>query len=58
MTTCYEFLEEGMRKIVRSLTGKSLLEYAVFVPFEVASLISFQLLQDITQTAPDIIETY
>jgi hypothetical protein len=58
MTTCYELLEEGMRKIVRSLTSKSLLEYAVFVPFEVASLINFQLLQDITRTSPDIIETY
>jgi hypothetical protein len=58
MTTCYELLEEGMRKIVRSLTSKSLLEYAVFIPFEVVSLINFQLLQDITRTAPDIIETY
>jgi hypothetical protein len=58
MTTCYELLEEGMRKVVRSLTSKSLLEYAVFMPFEVASLINLQILQDITRTAPDISETY
>jgi len=58
MTTCYELLEEGMRKVVRSLTSKSLLEYTVFIPFEVASLVNFQILQDITRNAPDISETY
>lgn len=58
MTACYELLEEGMRKVVCSLTNKSLLKYAVFVPFEVVSLINFQLLQDLTQAVPDISETY
>lgn len=58
MTTCYELLEEGMCKVVRGLTSKSLLEYTVFIPFEVASLVNFQILQDITRNAPDISETY
>jgi hypothetical protein len=58
MTTCYELLEEGMRKVVQTFTHKSLLEYSVFMPVDLASLIGFQLLQDLTRTFPDISETY
>jgi hypothetical protein len=58
MMICYELLEEGMRKVVQSFTNKSLLEYTVFMPFDLASLISCQLLQDLTRTYPDISETY
>jgi hypothetical protein len=58
IAACYELLEEGMRKVIRSLTNKSLLGYAVFKPFEVASLINLQVLQDVTRTGLDISDTY
>jgi hypothetical protein len=47
-----------MRKVIRSLTNKNLLEYAVFKPFEVASLINLQVLQDVARTGLDISDTY
>jgi hypothetical protein len=49
MATCHELLEEGMHKVVWSLT---------FMLLEVVSLINFQILQDVNRTAPDISETY
>lgn len=51
-------VNEGMRKVVQSITQKSLLESIVLVPMELASLISFQLLQDVRGSFPDICETY
>ncbi len=54
---CSQVLEEGMRKVVLGLEHKSLLEYAVFKPWEVASLINFELLGDITPQL-DTSDTY
>lgn len=59
MNTCASLIEQGMKKVVQSLNRKSLLERSVFMPFEVTSLINFQLLQDLTGTqSGDISETY
>lgn len=59
MNTCAALVEEGMKKVVQSLNRTSLLEKSVFMPSEVASLINFQLLQDLTgNQSSDICETY
>lgn len=59
MNTCAGLIEEGMKKVVQNLNRKSLQEKSVFMPFEVTSLINFQLLQDLTGTqSDDISETY
>ena len=55
---CDELLAEGMRKIVRSLSHHSLLDNLVLAPAELALLINFQLLQDVTKIFPDISESY
>jgi hypothetical protein len=55
---CSQLLNEGMRKVVENLGQKSLLEYAVFKPWELASLVNFVLLRDITGQSPDISDTY
>jgi hypothetical protein len=51
-------IDKGMKKIVQNLNQKSLLDKSVFMPFEVALLVNFQLLQDITVAHPDITESY
>lgn len=53
-----ELLNEGMRKIVRSINQKSLLENLVLSPTELALMISFHLLQDVTRTFPGVSESY
>lgn len=55
---CTQLLEDGMRKVVQSLIRKSLLDYAVFKPWELSSLISFQLLGDIAPQSLDTSDTY
>lgn len=55
---CSQLLNEGMRKVVENLGQKSLLEYAVFKPWEVASLVNFVLLSDITGQLRDTSDTY
>jgi hypothetical protein len=55
---CGELLNKGMAKVARNLTQKSLLEYLVFKPWELVSLINFALLGDITSPHPDITDTY
>jgi hypothetical protein len=52
---CSSLMNEGMKKVVQDLNQKSLLEKSVFMPFEVASLVNFRLLKDVT---PDISMTY
>lgn len=55
---CSQLLREGMRKVVDNLGQKSLLEYAVFKPWELASLVNIALLKDITVLPSDICESY
>lgn len=58
MTLCSELIELGTRKLVQNMSLNHLSDYATFVPLELASVIAFQLVQDITGPAVDICETY
>ena len=55
---CTQLLATGARKVFQSLMQKSLLGYLVLRPFELASLMNFQLLGDITQLSLDTSDTY
>jgi hypothetical protein len=55
---CTQLLAGGTRKVIQSLMQKGLLNYLVLRPFELASLINFQLLGDITQQSLDTSDTY
>ncbi|CZR67669.1 uncharacterized protein PAC_17568 [Phialocephala subalpina] len=55
---CTDILDDGMRKVVQNLMQKSLLEYSVFKPWELISLINFQLLGDIKGQSLDTSDTY
>ncbi|KAF7560841.1 hypothetical protein G7046_g3306 [Stylonectria norvegica] len=48
----------GMKKVIHSLTDKSLLEKAIVLPLEVLSLVTLGLLQDQVGKSDDICETY
>lgn len=54
----HDLLDKGMRKVVQDSSKKSLLESLVFTPFELATLINFQLLEGATPYSQDIIEPY
>lgn len=58
MDVCTGLLVDGMRKVVQRPNQKPLVEYAVVMPFQLASLLNFQLLQDITRASLDIDTTY
>jgi len=58
MNVCIVLLTEGMRKVIQRANQKGLSEHYVFTPFQLTSLINFQLLQDITRVSPDIETTY
>jgi hypothetical protein len=47
-----------MRRVVENLGQKSLLEYAVFRPWELASLVNSVLLSDVTGSSRDTSDTY
>ncbi len=55
---CNELLDGGIRKIVQGLSQRSLLEYLVPAPTEMALILNFQFLQDVTRASPDISESY
>lgn len=55
---CSRLLHGGMRTVVEKTGQKSLLEYAVFKPWELTYLINFVLLSDIAGDIRDISETY
>ena len=55
---CSQLLNQGMVQVLESLKQKSLLKYAVFNPWQLASLVNFVLLGDITAQAPDTSDTY
>ena len=57
-SSCSRLLKDGMQKVVENLGQKSLLEFAVFKPWEVASLVNIVLLGDITGQSRDISDTY
>ncbi|KFY33794.1 hypothetical protein V494_07340 [Pseudogymnoascus sp. VKM F-4513 (FW-928)] len=54
----HDLLDKGMRKVVQETSKKSLLDSLVFTPFELATLINFQLLEGVTPYSQDIIEPY
>lgn len=54
----HDLLDKGMRQVVQDTAKKSLLESLVFTPFELASLINFQLLEGASTHSQDIIEPY
>lgn len=58
MTLCNELVEFGTRKLVQNMSLNRLSDCATFVPLELASAITFQLVQDVTGPAIDICETY
>lgn len=49
---------EGLNKMVKSSSTKTLSERSVVLPLEIVSLISLKLLQDVTRGRPDISEIY
>jgi hypothetical protein len=55
---CDDLITLGMRKVTENLSQNRLSEYATFVPMELASMIAFLLIQDVTGPAIDIQETY
>jgi hypothetical protein len=58
MNMSTKLINEGMKKVVHSISRKSLLDKTTLLPFEITSLLNFRLLQDITGVHPDITETY
>ncbi|CAD6445946.1 79cbdec4-4d36-4b36-bb97-543955684f77 [Sclerotinia trifoliorum] len=58
MNLCIELKNEGMRETIQNLSRYQLSDYVVFSPFDLASLITSQLSQDLTGSCPDICETY
>lgn len=55
---CRQLLLDGVVKTLFALKQKTLLEYLAFVPSNLASLINFALIQDITGQNLDTSETY
>ncbi|RAL66763.1 hypothetical protein DID88_007546 [Monilinia fructigena] len=58
MRVCLELMNDGMKETIQKLSNYQLLDYVAFTPFDVASLMTFQLPQDLTGSCPDICETY
>ena len=58
ITIACRLVDEGMKKVIQRLLQNSLLDKSVFMPFEVALLVNFQLLRDITGPHPDITDSY
>lgn len=59
MTTCNELIDQGIQKVIFEHISKvELSNYAVFLPFEFASLVAFQLSRDQNGSITDISDTY
>ncbi|KAF5867786.1 putative mg2+ transporter protein [Botrytis fragariae] len=58
MNLCLDLMNEGMKETLQTLSKYQLSDYVVFAPFDLASLITFQLSQDLTGSCPDICTTY
>ncbi|KAL5326226.1 hypothetical protein ACEPPN_007364 [Leptodophora sp. 'Broadleaf-Isolate-01'] len=58
MTTCHDLINRGIKKVVSNVSKVEMSNYAVFPPFEFASLIAFQLSRDGNASAADISDTY
>ncbi|TGO17316.1 hypothetical protein BPAE_0437g00020 [Botrytis paeoniae] len=58
MNLCLDLMNEGMKETLQALSRYQLSDYVVFAPFDLASLITFQLSQDLTGSCPDICTTY
>jgi hypothetical protein len=55
---CSRLLTASMIQVLMNLGQKSLLKYAVFNPWQLASLVNFVLLGGVTASAPDTGGTY
>jgi hypothetical protein len=55
---CNDLIALGMKKVIENMSDVRLSKYAVFPPSELASLVTFQLLQDVKGSTLDISETY
>jgi hypothetical protein len=54
-----ELLNDGVAAMLKCfLTSDSLLEDTVFTPFDLATLLVYQLGKDVTNCRPDIAQTY
>ncbi|KAB8298999.1 hypothetical protein EYC80_001134 [Monilinia laxa] len=58
MRVCLKLMKDGVKETIQQLSNYQLSDYVVFTPFDVASLMTFQLSQDLTGSCPDICETY
>ncbi|KAK0122467.1 hypothetical protein ONS95_010699 [Cadophora gregata] len=58
MTTCHELIDQGIKIVVSSISKVDISNYAVFPPFEFASLIAFQLSRDENGSTLDISDMY
>ncbi|XMA10295.1 hypothetical protein WAI453_003086 [Rhynchosporium graminicola] len=58
MSICHDLVIRGTRKAISGLSKANLFDYAVFQPFEFASLIAFQLSQEHKGSAADVSDTY
>ena len=58
MVICNDLIALGMRKVIRNVSDVRLSKYTVFPPSEFASLVTFQLLQDVKGSTLDISEVY
>ncbi|KAF7959341.1 hypothetical protein EAE96_000961 [Botrytis aclada] len=58
MNLCLDIMNEGMKETLQALSKYQLSDYVVFAPFDLVSLITFQLSQDLTGSCPNICTTY
>ncbi|KAH7370897.1 hypothetical protein BKA65DRAFT_562836 [Rhexocercosporidium sp. MPI-PUGE-AT-0058] len=58
MTTCHDLIDLGIKKVISNVSKVELSNYAVFSPFEFASLIAFQLSRGDNGSAADISDAY
>ena len=58
MVICTGLIDLGMKKVIQNMSDVRLSKYTVFPPSEFASLVTFQLLQDVKGSTLDISETY
>jgi hypothetical protein len=58
MVICNDLIALGMKKVIQKMSDVRLSKYTVFPPSEFASLVTFQLLQDVKGSTLDISEVY
>ena len=58
MNTAFGLLDDGMQAAVNSVSHGSLLVSSVLMPLEIASLVFFRALKDLTRHHDNVLETY